>query len=301
MRKSRVILNGKSASNPQVRSAINAVRSEGQPLEVRVTWEAGDGVRFAQEALTDGVDVLIAGGGDGTVNEILNGVLAADPSPTMAMAILPLGSANDFARGCQIPLDPLKALRLATRNDPTLIDVGAANGVFFANVASGGFGAEVTAGTPAGLKRVMGGGAYALVGSVTAAHMTPYQGEVIGGDQQIQGSFIIMAVGNGRQAGGGFPVTPHALIDDGLLDVLFITDFQTSDLGQVFQELQDLSNHNNQFVHYRQVPHFEVEIAGTLPLNLDGEPQRWSHIKFEIVPKCLPLVLPEKCPLLQPK
>jgi lipid kinase YegS len=298
MKHIRVSLNGKGAGNPQVRAAINRIREEGQPIEVRCTWEGGDAARFAQEAMSDGVDVLIAGGGDGTINEIVNGVLSADTSPQMALGVLPLGTANDFARGCGIPLDPYDALKLSTEGEPVSIDIPSANDVYFANVASGGFGAEVTVGTNPQIKKVMGGGAYALTGIVTAAKMEPYAGRFVSAEESAEGSFIVMAVGNARQAGGGFQVTPNASLIDGLMDVMFITDFQTRELGLVIQELQDFANLENRFVHYRQVPGFEIEVSGKLPINLDGEPQRWDRIEFKILPKCLPVVLPEGCPLI---
>jgi len=299
MKTIRVILNGKGAANPQVRAGINRIRDEGQPLDVRCTWEGGDAARFAQEAMSDGIDVLVGGGGDGTINEIVNGILSADTSPRMALAVLPLGTANDFARGCGIPLAPYDALKLATEGEVVSIDIPSANSVYFANVASGGFGAEVTVGTNPQLKKAMGGGAYALTGIVTAAKMEPYSGRVVSGEESAEGSFIAMAVGNSRQAGGGFQVTPNASLNDGLMDVLFIADFQTKELGIVIQELQDFANTDNQFVHYRQVPGFEIEVSGKLPINLDGEPHRWDRIEFKILPKCLPVVLPEGCPLIK--
>jgi len=299
MKHIRIILNGKGAAHPQVRAAIHRIREEGQPLEVRATWEGGDAARYAQEALRDGVEVLVAGGGDGTINEVVNGVLAADTSPKMAIGFLPLGTANDFARGCGVPLEPYDALALATTGEPVNIDIPSANGVYFANVASGGFGAEVTASTPTNLKKAIGGSAYALVGVVTAAKMTPYRGRIKLPQGSAEGSFIVMAVGNARQAGGGLQVTPEAWLDDGLLDILFITDFQTAELGQVMQELQDFDNAGNRFVHYRQVPGCEVEVPEKLPLNLDGEPHLWDNITFEILPQCLPVVLPEGCPLIR--
>jgi lipid kinase YegS len=299
MKHIRVILNGKGAANPAVRAAINRIRDEGQPLEVRCTWEGGDAARFAQETMNDGVDLLIAGGGDGTINEIVNGLLAADTAPKMACGVLPLGTANDFARGCGIPLDPYEALKLATTGDPVPIDIPSANGVYFANVASGGFGAEVTVGTNPQLKKALGGGAYALTGLVTAAKMEPYSGRVVSAEESAEGSFIVMAVGNARQAGGGLQVTRNAYLNDGLMDVMAISDFQTKDLGLVIQELQDFTNTENRFVHYRQVPGFEIEVASKLPINLDGEPHRWDHIEFKILPQCLPVVLPEGCALIK--
>jgi diacylglycerol kinase family enzyme len=109
--------------------------------------------------MSDDIDVLVAGGGDGTINEIVNGILEADTSPRMALAVLPLGTANDFSRGCGIPLEPYDALKLATEGEPVKIDVPSANGVYFANVASGGFGAEVTVGTNPQLKKARQDGA----------------------------------------------------------------------------------------------------------------------------------------------
>jgi diacylglycerol kinase family enzyme len=139
------------------------------------------------------------------------------------------------------------------------------------------------------------------VGIVTAAKMTPYSGRFVAAEESAEGSFIAMAVGNARQAGGGFQVTPQALLDDGLFDVMAISDFQTTELGLVINELQDFDNKENRFVHYRQVARLEVEVPGEVPINLDGEPHRWENITFEILPRCLPMVLPDGCPLIQGK
>ena len=298
MKTIRVILNGKGTANPQVRAGINRIRDEGQPLEVRCTWEGGDAARLATEAMDDGIDILVAGGGDGTIHEVVNGLMTAESTPELALGVLPLGTANDFARGCGIPLDSYKALRLAVTGDPIPIDVPSANGVYFGNVASGGFGAEVTVGTNPQLKKAMGGGAYALTGIVTAAKMEPYSGRFVSDAETVEGSFIVMAVGNARQAGGGFQVTRKAYLNDGLMDVMAISDFQTRELGLVIQELQDFANTENQFVHYRQVPGFEIELSSKLPINLDGEPYQWDRIRFEINPGAIRVVLPQGCPLL---
>jgi lipid kinase YegS len=274
------------------------MREEGQPLEVRCTWEGGDAERFAQEAVVDGVDVLVAGGGDGTLHEVVNGLMKAEPAAETAVGVLPLGTANDFARGCGIPLAPYDALRLAASGSPVPVDVAEANGVFFVNVASGGFGAEVTTDTPTELKKVVGGGAYALVGLLTAAKMTPYEGRFVGPSESAQGSFIALAVGNARQAGGGFQVTPKAYLNDGLLDLMVIADFRARELGLVLDELQNFDDPQNRFVHYRQGPGFEIEVPAALPINLDGEPYRWDRIAFGVKPGALRIVLPDRCSLL---
>lgn len=99
----RIIVNGKSAGDPALREAVATIREQGYRLEVRVTWEGGDAARYAGEAVKDQIDVVIAAGGDGTINEVVNGVLQADDAPKIAVGIVPYGTANDFATGCGIP------------------------------------------------------------------------------------------------------------------------------------------------------------------------------------------------------
>ncbi len=82
MKRIRVILNGKSGANPEVRAAVNRIRDEGQSMEVRCNWEGGDAARFAQEAMSDGIEVLV--GGDGTIQEVVNGLMTAESSPADA-------------------------------------------------------------------------------------------------------------------------------------------------------------------------------------------------------------------------
>lgn len=300
MKKIRVILNGKGASSSQVRAAVNKIREhEGQPLEVRTTWEGGDATRFAREAVADNVDILVAGGGDGTIHEVLNGIMSSSESSRISLAILPLGTANDFAHANHVPLEPYDALKLAVEGTSVKVDVGVANGVYFMNVASGGFGAEVTVSTPTDLKKRLGGGAYALTGAVTAAKMKPYDGTITCDDgATAQGKFIAMAVGNGCQAGGGLKLLPGALLDDGLIDVMFLSDFDPLDMGPVALELANYADTKNKFVHYRQIKSCDIQLTKSLPVNLDGEPYSWDRIHFEVKPKCLSMILPNNDPLL---
>ena len=125
-----LILNGKSASRDDIRAAVTRLRAEGPSIDVFVTWEAGHAARFARELGGIGNSVIVAGGGDGTVNEVLGGLMAA-PAPA-TMAILPLGTANDFATSAGIPIgDPYAALRLAATGASVPVDVGVMNGRYF--------------------------------------------------------------------------------------------------------------------------------------------------------------------------
>ena len=295
----RLIVNGKAAADPLLRPAVSQMRDQGHRLDVRVTWEVGDAARYAAEAATEGVQVVIAAGGDGTINEVASGVLAVDASAPPAVAVIPYGTANDFATGMGIAKgDPLKALQLAVKGSVTPIDVGKVNDRFFVNVASGGFGAEVTVNTPPELKRVLGGAAYSLMGLITAAKMNPYKcrykapGGIAG-----EASLLLMAVGNGRQCGGGYQVTPNAVLNDGLLDVVVVHDVEIQQFGLVLNELLDLTAPLNQFVSYEQISSFSLESSTPLQLNLDGEPYLATTFHFEVLPKALLFVLGPEAPV----
>jgi lipid kinase YegS len=296
-----MVVNGKAAGDEALRSAVRAMRDAGVPLEVRVTWEAGDAARLAAQADDDGIEVVVAAGGDGTVNEVVSGLMTKAAPCRSSVAVVPFGTANDFASGCGIPRgDPLAALELAAQGEATPIDVGQVNDRYFINVASGGFGARVTAETPRPMKQVLGGAAYSLMGLVTAARMTPYRGKFVTPDGEQPGSMILMAVGNGRLAGGGYPITPKALLDDGLLDVMVVLDVEVREFGALLGELMNLGAADNRYVLYRQLESFRVESDEPLHMTLDGEPMREKSFDFQILPRRLSFILPSTAPLVVP-
>jgi lipid kinase YegS len=295
----RLIVNGKAAGNLELRAAVTQLRNQGHTLEVRVTWEVGDAARLAQEALQDNVDVVIAVGGDGTINEVVTGLLQSSNKASVAIGVVPFGTANDFANGCGIPIgDPLAALQLIASTDPVPIDVACCNDRYFVNVASGGFGAEVTANTPPEMKRALGGAAYSLMALATAMKMSPYHARVTTPDgEDHQGQLFVVAVGNGRQAGGGFQVAPDAVLDDGLLDVMGIVDVEVTQLGTVFAELANMTAPGNKYVKYAKLSAFRIESDEPLQMNLDGEPMRDTTFEFRVIPRALRFILPPEAPL----
>src|SRR5947208_5417385 len=162
----QLILNGKAAGNDALQTAIARQRAIGHTIEVRVTSEKGDARRFVAE--TSEVDLLIAAGGDGTLNEVVHGLMDLSEVARPVLGVVPLGTANDFATGCGIPHDPEQALALCIEGTEVATDVGKANEHWFLNAASIGFGAEITATTPPELKRVLGPAAYAVMGAILA-------------------------------------------------------------------------------------------------------------------------------------
>ena len=301
----RLILNGKSAGDDAVREAVQALRDAGLALDVRVTWEGGDAERYVAEAIADGVDTIIAGGGDGTLSEVATTLAhrgeAADALPVLGL--LPLGTANDFATAAGICAAPDVALRLVRDAPAAAIDLLKlqANGDthWVANLASGGFGTEVTTETHEGLKKWLGGLAYVLTGLSRLGRIEPLRARLHGPDFEWEGEFIALGIGNGRQAGGGQALCPDALIDDGLLDVTIVPPLEGELLATFGTAMTEgkLAALDDVAVR-RQLQWIEIDAADALTLNLDGEPVEAGHFRIDCVPKRLRMQLPADCPLL---
>src|SRR5947208_6773190 len=291
----QLILNGKAAGNDALQTAIARQRAIGHTIEVRVTLEKGDARRFVAEA--GEVDLLIAAGGDGTLNEVVHGLMDLSEVARPVLGVVPLGTANDFATSCGIPSDPEQALSLCLEGKEVAVDVGKANEHWFLNAASIGFGAEITATTPPELKHLLGPVAYAVMGAILAMNVHHYRGRLTVPDREITGSGPVAIVGNGRQAGGGLQVTPRARVDDGLLDVLAVRDIPARALLTAARELQELSP-DGEYINYWQTPWAEVHTEEAIPVNLDGESMQFSSVRYEAVPSAIRLIVPPNCPLL---
>ncbi len=203
-RKALLILHGKQALNEDVRVAVEDKRREGWELAVRLTWEAGDAQRLVQEALAMGYRQLIAGGGDGTLRDIAEALAVADTQASLVL--MPLGTANDFARAAGVPLEPAAALQLLDA-PARPIDLGVVGEQVFLNMATGGFGSQVTANTSEDLKKVLGGAAYLFTGLTRFGELHAAYGELQGPDFHWQGDLLALGIGNGRvSATGARPV-----------------------------------------------------------------------------------------------
>ena len=301
----RLILNGKSAGDEAVRTAVAALRARGVHIDVRVTWEAGDAERYAAEALAEPVDTIIAAGGDGTLNAVVSVLAAqsADAEALPSLALLPLGTANDFATAAEIPDLPEDALALALERPAVPIDVlriETEDGVHWcANLGSGGFGTQVTVETHAGLKKVLGGLAYFITGLSRLGRIEPLQARITGKDFAWAGGFIALGIGNGRQAGGGQALCPDACIDDGLIDVTIVPELE----GELVNTLRTALTEGkvaalDQVAVRTQLTELVVESDTPLVLNLDGEPARARRFAITCQPGRLRLHLPKDCPLL---
>lgn len=301
----RLILNGKSAGDEALREAVSHLRDRAIALDVRVTWEAGDAERYVAEAIADGVQTLIAAGGDGTLSEVAATLAHRDEDADHlpALGLVPLGTANDFANAAGIPLEPLPALEMiaeAAAVPVDLIRLADDDGQLHwcANLASGGFGTQVTVETDEGLKKMLGGLAYLITGISKLGKIEPISARLHGTDFAWEGNLIALGIGNGRQAGGGQALCPDALIDDGLLDITVVPELT----GEVAATVGTLVTGGKEAALERvavraQLAWVEIDCAEPLTLNLDGEPVESRHFRIDCVPGRLRMHLPADCPL----
>ena len=297
----QIIANGKVAGDERLRAAVQAVRAHGHDVRVAVTWESGDSARLAREGMDKGAAAIVAAGGDGTINEVIGGMAEAGLPATVPVGILPLGTANDFAHGCGLPIDDLTAGLLAIAESAAKrIDLGRVNGRTFVNVATGGFGTQVTAETPPEVKRLLGHVAYLVAGVASIGKLQARSISVTASDFSWQGNTYVFAVGNGRQAGGGFQLCERATLDDGLLDLMIVPDVP---YDQVLALLRDLLGPRPRTAYdcviYRQVPWVEISADGGLYMNLDGEPLRADMFRFDAIPGAISCFLPAGSPMIR--
>lgn len=287
----RLILNGKSAGRSDVRAAVSAVRERGHEVSVRVTYEAGDTQRLALEALRDHeempISTLVSGGGDGTLHEIVDAVLRRTPpdhKPPFAFAVLPLGTANDFARHIRLdPADVTACLRFAVRASAKPTDVGEINGSFFVNMATGGFGTQVTSQTDPKLKRVLGGAAYLFTGLNRFSELAACEGRIEAEDFSWEGAFLALAIGNGRRAGGGIRLCPRAKLDDGFLDLTLLPVPKgggVTDLLSVLLE-SGVDGLPSALIQ-RKARSVSIQTDKPVQFNLDGEPMNGQDFQIGI-------------------
>lgn len=291
-----LIINGKSASNEEVRAAVSRLRDQGLMLHVRVTWEQGDAARFVTEARQLNAETVIAGGGDGTLNEVATALLKLQAEERPILGILPLGTANDFATACSIPTQPELALSLAIKGRAVPIDVAKVNDDrCFVNMATGGFGTRITTETPEILKSTLGAVSYFIHGLLRLDALKADSCEIRGPDFYWSGDALVIGIGNGKQAGGGQQLCPGALINDGLLQVRLLT---TEELLPALVNTLFSGEENSNIVDV-SLPWLEISAPHEIAFNLDGEPLKGKHFRIEVLPNAIECRLPPDCALLQ--
>jgi len=223
-----IILNptaGKGKAVSQIPKIENFLKSKKEKFEIILTNGPGDAINITRNLPLEKDDVTVAAGGDGTCNEVVNGLLARENSGPPLMGILPIGRGNDFSYTPQIPNDCIKALELLISRNIKPLDAGFVRGGFFADgryfINGVGIGFDTKVGfDAANMKHVKSGFAYVLGALINIVRYDPSPVLKIKYDEhEITLPAAIVSIVNGRRMGGSFYMGPNALLDDGLLDI----------------------------------------------------------------------------------
>ena len=285
-----IILNPASGRGRGARSE-KQIRAALPDSEILETQKSGDAETFAFEAATRGQHVAAAGG-DGTLNDVLNGVLRVKQNTSIA--VLPLGTGNDFARTLKISSleTALQTIRTGVARP---MDVGVARSEmgerFFLNVAGAGFDAVVA-------KRINNGrflrGTAAYVAAVLATLETFRAAELkLSCDGETENlRALLCAVANAQSYGGGMRIAPDALLDDGLFDVCTIADATPLEFVRAFPSVFAGKHLSHPKVTLRRAQSIRIESETPWPVLLDGELWGETPVEFTIVPRAVNVCVP---------
>lgn len=263
------------------------VRAKYDAVEVVLTAGDGDAGEAAQVALRDGCGTIFIAGGDGTVNEALNGIADAGPLDAVQFGIIPLGTGNDFAAALGIPTEIDSALEVLLRGTELRVDVGVVNGRRFLNTSGGGFVAEVSVNVTPQLKTIAGRLAYMIGGAQALMEYEPVRATVTGqpGDLRVGLGLYAFAVCNSRLIGGGRLIAPDALIDDGLLDVCLIEAMSAIDFVALARKVAGGDHVNDPRVRYLRAASLRIELERETRINTDGEVLSATICEYSVLPR----------------
>lgn len=230
------------------------------------TSRIGEAESLARNAALEGYEKIVAAGGDGTINEVVNGLAGSGA----ALGLLPMGTVNVFATELGLPSSDLEECWKIIRDGHTrVIDLPSANGKHFVQLAGVGLDAQAVKETNFAFKRSFGPLSYIISAAQIASRPPPRL--LIQSDDAAteEGSFVL--IGNGRLYGGPFPFFKHALLDDGRLDVVVFKRIGYLDIIRYLQDVLFSSSITSPDVEYFQTTHLTVSSEEEVPVEIDGE------------------------------
>jgi YegS/Rv2252/BmrU family lipid kinase len=281
------------------------------PLTTRFTDSPGAGTAIARELIREGYDLLVAVGGDGTINEVANGFFEHGHLIRLEarLGILPLGTGGDFRRTLGIPRNPTEAVKILSEGLPLLIDVGkvsfrandgAPESRYFVNMVSFGMGGQVAARAKNSLRRFGGKAAFLWATLVTFLSYRGRQVKLRVASNPAELSFLVanVAVGNGQFHGGGMRPCPTAALNDGLFEVTVIDYAGAARLISSMPVLYSGGIYNHPKVHHLRTSKLSAESTAVTQIEVDGEALGTLPLEISILPRQLPVLVSASSPLL---
>jgi YegS/Rv2252/BmrU family lipid kinase len=284
---------GQAASFEQdIEAAGDVWRAHGWAVELQPTAGPGDGTRIARSAALAGYDVVVAAGGDGTVNEVINGLVGTQT----ALAVLPIGTVNVWVRELGLPLQPRAAATALLGAQVRAIDLGKAGDRYFLLMAGVGFDAAVTAEVRAHEKRRLGVFAYVFRALDLARRFRGMRARIEVDGKLVRTRALMVVLGNSQLYGGILKITARASLDDGLLDLCIIKGNTLR--GAPLRILSILLRRAtvDPQIEYHRARTVRIETSQPLAVQVDGDHIGYTPMTFESAPGALRALLPQTLP-----
>ena len=264
--------------------------------EIRLTNKPGSAARFARTALRKGRDTIIAAGGDGTLNEVLNGL--GENLGDIRVGLVPLGTGNDFARSIGLPPDldvALDLIRDGATRPLDLVRVTSDEVRYFANVSAGGFSGLVDEKLTPEMKKTWGPLAYLRSAAAALPELRAYRTTLaLDNAESLTLDLYNVVVANGRYVGGGTLIAPEASVDDGLLDIILIQERSAAELALLAAQVAMGTHLSSDVVIFRRAAQLTVNSKPGMWFNVDGELVGNEPARFEILPRTLRFIVPKQ-------
>ena len=263
---------GKRKSHAPLFDAVSIYSEAGYLVSVRVTSHPGEATELAEDLGAE-FDLVVCHGGDGTLNETVNGVMRIPKEKRPAVSYLPGGSTNDFAASLNISSNPAEAALSAMRLEPRKLDVGRFGERNFVYVASFGAFTKTTYTVPQDIKNVFGHFAYMLDGVKNLDTLCPYRMKITADGEVFDGEYLFGAISNSTSIAGLMKLSDEeVLFNDGLFELLLVPVPRTSAAMQaLILALVNKDYYNSEGLIFRHVRHVTAETAEDIPWTLDGE------------------------------
>lgn len=260
---------GRSKPRGPLFDAVALLSESGYLVRIHRTTAAGDAAETAAREGGD-YDLVVASGGDGTLNEVISGLSRLEHPPLLGY--LPQGSTNDFAASLRIPGDPEQAAAAILRHQVQVLDIGRWNQRCFAYVASFGAFTKTSYSAPQAAKNALGHFAYILEGMKDLNSLRPYRVRLTADGEALDGEYLFGAVCNSTSIGGLMKLDPgRVVLDDGKFELLLIPNPKSAmDLQNLVMDLLN-QNYDGQGLIFRHVSQLHLETKEDLPWSLDGE------------------------------
>lgn len=277
MKRARIIYNptsGREAIRRDLVDILNVYEKAGYETSAfATTAEPNSALNEARRAAEAGFELLVAAGGDGTINEVVNGIAPLEKRPMLA--IIPAGTTNDYARALRIPReDPLEAAKVILKGKAAQMDVGQANDTYFINIAAGGSLSELTYSVPSKLKSMYGYLAYVVKGAEMLTRVAPMNLRVEYDNGVFEGRSSMFFLALTNSVGGFEQIVPDAQLDDGKFTLLVVKTTKFAEILQLISEVltgKHVDNPNLLYVKSENVTIKPLDENAKVMINLDGE------------------------------